>query len=125
MKYDNGHTLRPDEPPGAPCHRGEMRELGTPAPGVAVFRFRFGDRAPYGPHRHPYHAELVYVAAGSIQQQIEGDALVLRAGGVAVIPRGSLHAAAPLAPGTEVIVVLAGDGDDYRAEEAGSGPAGG
>ena len=44
------------------------------------------------PHRHPYHAEVMYVEAGEAECFVEGRAYRLRAGDLYGLPNGVVHA---------------------------------
>jgi quercetin dioxygenase-like cupin family protein len=95
-----------------------MCKVASLGEGIGMFLVEFSEGVPHKLHRHPRHAEIVYVAAGSIEQTIEGEETqTLVAGEAAVIPRDVRHAARPLEPHTTVIVVLSGEGRDYESIE--------
>ena len=93
---------------------GRMSRLGRMGKGVSMFRVRFFDDVPHKLHIHPKHDELVYVAAGSIEQTIGDQTVRLSVGESAYIGRGVPHKAVPLSANTEVVVVLSGKGHDYE-----------
>jgi quercetin dioxygenase-like cupin family protein len=118
-----GHFLE-DQQESLDVYWGRMRRIGSIGQGCSAFRVQFSDNVAHELHYHPFHDEIVYVVAGSVDQTIGNKAAVLRVGECAVIPRTVVHTARPLAPGTEVIVILSGDGYDYvRVELARSAAA--
>jgi quercetin dioxygenase-like cupin family protein len=106
---------------------GIMYMLGLVAPGIPEFRVEFFDNAAHGWHRHPRHAEMIYVLKGAIEQKILIESMIFEAtieeGGTAEIPLNAPHTARPLDNGTVVLVTLAGNGDDYYAEPVDPPPA--
>ncbi len=117
MAADKSFIKRDDRQELA-AYWGRMWKVVSLEGGGGLFLVQFADGVAHRWHHHPRHAEIVYVASGSIEQAIDGrGAAKLAAGDAAVIPRGVRHAARPLEPGTAVLVVLMGDGHDYESVE--------
>lgn len=96
---------------------GVMRRIGSIGNGCSAFCVQFRDGTSHELHYHPYHDEIVYVAAGKIEQTIGDLTQILNVGDSAVIPRKVPHRAQPLETNTEVIVILDGEGFDYISVE--------
>ncbi|MDB6025854.1 MAG: hypothetical protein JWM68_2077 [Verrucomicrobiales bacterium] len=97
-----------------PAYWGWMWKLGAFGNTVSAYRVQFHDSIPHRFHSHSNHSELIFVVAGAINQTIGSEQRRLAAGDVAVISKGARHQAIPLLPGTEVLVILFGDGGDYE-----------
>jgi quercetin dioxygenase-like cupin family protein len=70
-------TFGPEEPGGA---YSVMVGSGPPGPGPAL-------------HEHPTTDEAFYVAEGECSFQLEGEQIVVAAGGLVFVPRGTVHTA--------------------------------
>lgn len=104
---------------------GRVHRVATLGEGVGVFLVEFHDGVPHRTHRHPKHAEALYILSGAIRQTIDHTShRTLAAGDAVEIGRGRWHSATPLEPNTSVLVVLSGDGNEYESEEESPPPSG-
>jgi len=88
------------QPPG--IKRTDLMRNDLSAPGREVIQVlvEFAPGASFPRHNHPGE-ELVYVTAGSLEYQLEGEPPVtLKAGDVLFIPAGKIHAVKNVGSGT-------------------------
>ncbi|HEY4124751.1 MAG TPA: cupin domain-containing protein [Rhizomicrobium sp.] len=77
--------------PGTTRTALQRHDLSIPGKEVIQTRVSFDPGAVFGKHTHPGE-ELVYVAEGSMEYQIEGKSpMILKAGDVLFIPPGTVH----------------------------------
>jgi quercetin dioxygenase-like cupin family protein len=67
-------------------------ELGIPGREVIQVRVDFAPGVAFGRHSHP-GAEIAYVLEGTLEYDLEGKPVTLKAGESLFIPAGAIHAA--------------------------------
>jgi quercetin dioxygenase-like cupin family protein len=91
-------------PPGSTRTDLQRHDLSTPGWEVLQARVDFAPGASFPAHRHPGE-EIIYVLAGPLEYQLEGQPPVrLEAGDVLFVPTGVFHSARNLGttPGSEL-----------------------
>ena len=91
-------------PPGSTRTDLQRHDLSTPGKEVLQARVDFAPGASFPAHRHPGE-EIIYVLAGTLEYQLEGQPPVtLEAGDVLFVPTGVFHSARNLGttPGSEL-----------------------
>jgi quercetin dioxygenase-like cupin family protein len=88
------------QPPGIKRTDLMRNDLSVPGREVIQVLVEFAPGASFPRHNHPGE-ELVYVTAGSLEYQLEGEPPVtLKAGDVLFIPAGKIHAVRNVGSGT-------------------------
>jgi quercetin dioxygenase-like cupin family protein len=70
----------------------QRHDLSTPGREAVQVRVDLAPGVAFGNHTHPGE-EIIYVLAGTIEYQVEGKPVTLKAGDVLFIPAGTVHAA--------------------------------
>ncbi|TGX52561.1 cupin domain-containing protein [Sphingomonas gei] len=70
----------------------QRHDLGVPGREVLQARVDFAPGATFPRHRHPGE-EIIYVLEGSLEYEIAGKSVALKAGEVLFVPAGTIHAA--------------------------------
>ena len=70
----------------------QRHDLSIPGREVVQLRVDFDPGASFPRHRHPGE-EIIYVIEGSIEYEVDGKPVTVKAGGVLFIPAGTVHAA--------------------------------
>ena len=85
----NGEPARP-----AGTMRTDLQRHDLSIPGREVFQARvdFAPGASFPRHRHPGE-EIIYVLAGTLEYEVNGKPVNLKAGDVLFVPNGVIHAA--------------------------------
>ena len=88
------------QPPGIKRTDLMRNDLSVPGREVIQVLVEFAPGASFPRHNHPGE-ELVYVTAGSLEYQLEGEPpITLKAGDVLFIPAGKIHAVKNVGSGT-------------------------
>jgi quercetin dioxygenase-like cupin family protein len=74
--------------------RTDLQRHDLSIPGREVFQARvdFAPGASFPRHRHPGE-EIIYVLAGTLEYEVNGKPITLKAGDVLFVPTGVIHAA--------------------------------
>jgi quercetin dioxygenase-like cupin family protein len=74
--------------------RTDLQRHDLSIPGREVFQARvdFAPGASFPRHRHPGE-EIIYVLAGTLEYEVSGKPITLKAGDVLFVPNGVIHAA--------------------------------
>ena len=94
----------PARPPGTTRTDLQRHDLSVKGWESLQALVSFAPGASFPWHRHPGE-EIIYVTQGTIEYEVEGKAVVVKAGEVLFIPNGVVHAARN--PGTEPAAELA------------------
>jgi quercetin dioxygenase-like cupin family protein len=70
----------------------QRHDISVPGHEAIQSRVDFAPGAAFPRHRHPGE-EIIYVIEGSIEYEVEGKPVTVKAGGVLFIPAGTVHAA--------------------------------
>lgn len=70
----------------------QRHDLGIPGWETVQARIDFEPGAAFGKHTHPGE-EVIYVLEGTLEYEVEGQPVTLKAGDVLFIPAGTVHAA--------------------------------
>jgi quercetin dioxygenase-like cupin family protein len=91
-----GGASAPDVPPARPpgTTRIDLQRHDLSIPGREVFQARveFAPGASFPRHTHPGE-EIIYVLEGTLEYEVAGKPVVLKAGDVLFVPTGTVHAA--------------------------------
>jgi quercetin dioxygenase-like cupin family protein len=84
----------PAQPRPAGTTRTDLQRYDLSIPGREVLQARvdFAPGASFPRHRHPGE-EIIYVIAGTIEYEVDGKLVVVKAGDVLFVPDGVVHAA--------------------------------
>ena len=80
------------QPPGIMRSDVLRHDLGVPGREVIQVRVDFAPGVAFGRHSHP-GAEIAYVLEGTLEYELEGKSVTLKAGESLFIPSGAIHAA--------------------------------
>jgi quercetin dioxygenase-like cupin family protein len=80
------------QPPGITRTDVLRHDLGVPGREVIQVRVDFAPGVVFGRHSHP-GAEIAYVLEGTLEYELEGNTVTLKAGESLFIPAGAIHAA--------------------------------
>ena len=70
----------------------QRHDLGIPGREVLQARVDFAPASSFPRHTHPGE-EIIYVLEGSLEYEVAGEAVALKAGDVLFVPAGTVHAA--------------------------------
>ena len=84
----------PAQPRPAGTTRTDLQRHDLSIPGREVFQVRvdFAPGASFPRHKHPGE-EIIYVLAGTLEYEVAGRPVRLKAGDVLFVPYGTIHAA--------------------------------
>ena len=80
------------QPPGIMRTDVLRHDLGVPGREVIQVRVDFAPEVAFGRHSHP-GAEIAYVLEGTLEYELEGKSVTIKAGESLFIPSGAIHAA--------------------------------
>ena len=86
------HAVQAQQPPGIKRTDVGRNDLAIPGREVIQVRVDFDPGAEFGKHSHP-GAEVAYVLEGTLEYDLEGKRVTLKAGESLFIPAGAVHAA--------------------------------
>ena len=86
------HAVQAQQPPGITRADVGRNDLGVSGREVIQVRVGFDPGASFGRHSHP-GAEVAYVLEGTLEYDLEGKRVTLKAGESLFIPAGAVHAA--------------------------------
>ena len=82
----------PARPPGTTRTDLQRHDLSTPGWESLQARVDFAPGASFPRHTHPGE-EIIYVLEGTLEYEVAGKPVTLKAGDVLFVPRGTVHAA--------------------------------
>jgi len=82
----------PARPAGTTRTDLQRHDLSVPGREAVQLRVDFAPGASFPNHRHPGE-EIIYVLEGTLEYQVAGNPVVLKAGDVLFVPHGVVHAA--------------------------------
>ena len=88
----------PSRPSGSTRTDLQRHDLSIPGWETLQARVDFAPGASFPNHRHPGE-EIIYVLQGSIEYEVDGKPIRLKAGDVLFIPNGTAHAARNIGTG--------------------------
>jgi quercetin dioxygenase-like cupin family protein len=93
MVAGNGSPLPAQSRPAGTTRTDLQRhDLSIPGRDVLQARVDFAPGASFPRHRHPGE-EIIYVLAGTLEYEVAGKPVTLKAGDVLFVPKGTVHAA--------------------------------
>jgi quercetin dioxygenase-like cupin family protein len=88
----SGLGAQPARPPGTARTDLQRHDLSIPGREVVQLRVDFAPGASFPRHTHPGE-EIIYVIEGSLEYEVAGKPVTVKAGGVLFVPAGTIHAA--------------------------------
>jgi quercetin dioxygenase-like cupin family protein len=85
-------SQRQQRPPGTTRTDLQRHDLSVPGREVLQARVDFAPGASFPRHTHPGE-EIIYVLAGTIEYEVDGKPVIVKAGDVLFVPDGVVHAA--------------------------------
>ncbi len=75
---------------------------------LAVLEVQFSPAGGHNFHKHPHQEEVIYVIAGEIEQWVDQEKRILRAGDFAFIAAGTMHASFNLSDQNATVLAILG-----------------
>jgi quercetin dioxygenase-like cupin family protein len=85
-------TAPPARPPGTTRTDLQRHDLSAPGWESLQARVEFAPGASFPRHKHPGE-EIIYVLQGTLEYEVAGKPVTLKAGDVLFVPSGTVHAA--------------------------------